>query len=357
MLGTPWRAGVRVALVMFATLGPARAEITPEAERIVDALHARLGDVRTLTWRTTGTYGEKNGTGAYVRGIGLRLDSTRLYDSDPTEVYVLADRQLAVHRATGVVVSGPQLATLPNLSFVLPLLDKAQLATLGRWEAATARDASEQALRLVRDASRSGARTTTEYVYRLPDYRLVRVTSAGGWGHTTQIVTTYTEAGGYSFPVRWRSSIGAYDAGGSAVADVKANESIPDSRLRPDLTGLIAQRPDLTATELEAQLKTERGPLARAGLAYSLALALQSAEVGATGTSDRVQNAARLAVELAPEALAPRLLLGGIVATGKPEEAEQFIDNLLRRFPERRALVYQRLLWPRLAVVSWISSA
>lgn len=352
-----FRVGAIAALATLATLiaaKPAHAEITPEAERIVDALQTRLGRIRTLTWRTTGTYGDQNATGMYVRGIGLRFDATRLYDADATEVYVLADRQLAIRRAFGIVVIGTQTAALPDLFFLLPLLDKAQLAKLGRLEAAPGCGASEQGLRLVREAPKGGRPASTEFMYRLPDYRLIRITSTGGWGgRATQTVTAYADAGGYAFPVRLRYSSNGYNPGAGAIADVKANEPIPESQLRPDLTGLLTQPSDLSATQLEAQLTIERDPLARAGLAYSLACTLQSAGPGATGAADRVQSAARLAVELAPDALAPRLLLGGIATAGKPDDVDQSIDELLRRFPQSRALIYQCLLWPRLTAGSW----
>ena len=139
-----------LGLALWACVAaPASAgEITPEAAKLLDALHRTASGIESLTWSAESVSGEVSYTAAYRRGLGLKVSlDYALTEARRDEYFLSPDRHLCVSRSGGAVTSLPDGLSLGMMPFCVPLLDATQLTTFARVEA-TPPAAGEQSLRL-----------------------------------------------------------------------------------------------------------------------------------------------------------------------------------------------------------------
>jgi tetratricopeptide (TPR) repeat protein len=159
------------------------------------------------------------------------------------------------------------------------------------------------------------------------------------------VVTQYQEVAGGAFPVHFRATgSGYHQALALEIVDVVANASVSDSAFRPDLRGLVFLHEGLAPDALRAKLTGETDPAVKAGLEYSLAVRLSRDAGGRAEAKEACQRA----IELAPDTVAPRLLLADLTGGEPSDSAASGLESLLERFPASRDAIYPRLLEPML---------
>ncbi len=342
---------VQVAVLAVA-LGVAAAagagEITPEAEKLLALLHAKTAGIECLNWRAAGASNSFSLTGSYRRGQGVRI--THLSpDGEPAfDSYFLPNRYVKVWCNQGFAqtrLDGMDMFALP---FVMPLLERAQLAALGRVEGETTADGREGRLRVQYAApghgivpSRPGS---VELVYALPECKLQQVRLRYGIGSEAAVlvVSAHQAVGAFAFPTRFRS--GGYRQAYGGGLEVSQIDTKDGAAVRPpDLSGILVLRDDLDTAGLQAALAKEKDPQAQAALQYGLAMSLRRSSETANTTA---RDACLRAIELAPTAAAPRLLLLDLTLTAEPDKADALATELLARFPQTKTVVYSRMAMP-----------
>ncbi len=184
------------------------SEISPEAEKLLDQIHAKTTGIKSLSWEIEGKSPSYTTNGYYKQGGFLRLQMRYPFNEAQSDYFITPEKSLSYNARMGEITESAGMNISFNAWFFLPLLDK---NTLKSWGEVTAKKESiENKNYVVLEMSfkttpqtRSNLNRNLRFYFDTEGLKLEKVEYIYGPGSTQILkVKDYERIGEYDFPVK-----------------------------------------------------------------------------------------------------------------------------------------------------------
>ena len=326
--------------ILFSSGISLASEISPEAEKLLDRLHAKTADIKSLSWEieskplfyTTNCY--------YKQGGFFRLQMEYSHNDYQLDYLIIPEKSLSYNTSMGEITDGIGMYHFSSSWFLLPLLDK---NTLKNWGDVTVKKESiknEDYLVLemsfkATPQTRSGSNWKHRFYFDTEELKLEKVEYSYGHGSTQILkVKEYKKIGEYDFPLRIEGTYGSL-----SITNIQINPDLSEDLFKLEEENTLTCFSNYSEEEVNSTLsKNPNDP----NLHYTLAKLFhyQKREL------PKAIQEYKKAIILKPNARAAYFGLASAYQNSKQyDKAIELYEELIAKFPEDKQNYLSSLMW------------